>query len=238
MSSPSYSMMHTNRLITPHFILLQSSINQVLKISVGVLKIVSRPSNQEKPNQHQQLLNREFYGYIFNALEQQQQHFTCSTCCSWMLITPDYEVLLKKFVDPEITWPRFCISFCSFQKFRFKKQIYVCDTLMICNLHKEWDTHRQLSTLHFLIRKFYCAIPHFILHPCAENSLSSMYSRVVRLNLKWKSECISISPPPVYFVYRDVMVYSNIAFYLLTHTKNISAQLRKSGQFACLDFWK
>lgn len=154
-----------------------------------------------------------------------------------MLINPDYEVLLKKFVDPEITWPRFCVSFCSFQKFRFKKQISVCDTLMICNFCKEWDT-QQTAFNNAFFDKFYCAIPRFILYPCAENSLSSMYSRVVRLNLQRKSECISISPPPVYFVYRDVMVYSNIAFYLLTHTKNISAQLRKSGQFACLDFLK
>lgn len=163
---------------------------------------------------------------------------TCSSCCTWMLITPDYEVLLT-FVDSEITWPRFYISFCSFQKSRFKKQISGCDTLMSYNLRKRMS-HSTAFSIAFFGRKFYCAIPLFILYPCAESvwRWSFVYSRMVRLSLKWKSECISISPPPVYFVYRDVMVYSNIAFYLLTLTKNISARLRKSGQFACLYFWK
>lgn len=68
MSSLSDSMMHISSLITPNFILLQCFINQVLKINIGILKIVSR-TNQEKPNPAWTIAG-QFYSYVFKALDQ------------------------------------------------------------------------------------------------------------------------------------------------------------------------
>lgn len=68
MSSLSDSMMHISSLITPNFILLQCFINQVLKINIGILKIVSR-TNQEKPNPAWTIAG-QFYGYVLKALDQ------------------------------------------------------------------------------------------------------------------------------------------------------------------------
>lgn len=59
--------------------------------------------------------------------------------------------------------------------------------------------------------------------------ISFVYARMVGLNLKWKSECFSVSSPLVYVVHIDAVVYSNIAFYLVTFTKYISVELMASG---------
>lgn len=96
-----------------------------------------------------------------------RKDFTCSSCCSWMLITTDYEVLLT-FVGSEITWPRFYISLFPFQKSRFEKQFSVCDILRICNLHKRMgnsiDSFRHYIFLvgSFTVHSLFCSCIHML----------------------------------------------------------------------------